>query len=43
MPTLGLKSVHERLSRDDLSFANEMGWLTALAFAVITVTSLIVE
>lgn len=35
MPTLGLKSVHQKLARDDLSFANEFGWLAAISASVI--------
>ena len=39
MPTLGLKSVHEKLSRDDLSFANELGWLAAVSATVIALAA----
>lgn len=37
MSTLGLKSVHDRLAREDLNFASMFGWLAAISATLIIV------
>ncbi len=36
-----LKSTHPELDKEELTFLSELGWLTALAFAVIVFATMI--
>ncbi len=36
---MNMRSTHPRLSRDDLKFLSALGWLTALAAALVLVVS----
>jgi len=40
---MDLKSPHSELDREDLEFISALGWLTALAFAVVTFVPLIFD